>query len=225
VKTRSRRLPLLLAAVCLLAASASRQDMASQPSYRPLQGSDSFPDGRASRPGVAGPVARGQLRTDRALFEGKDDKGDPVEVFPFAMTKAVLERGRQRYGIFCAPCHGVTGQGDGRIARRGFTPPPAYYPVQDQSGRLKKGLDGRPLDGLSRWYKLHKPGGREEVPLYEAPVGHFYGVISHGFGAMADYAEQVPVRDRWAIAGYIRALQYSQSPEARAALDKKGGKP
>jgi hypothetical protein len=178
--------------------------MAGQPSYRPLQGSDSFPDGRASRPLVAGTVARGQLRADRALFEGKDDKGDPVELFPFAMTEAVLARGRQRYAIFCAPCHGLTGQGDGRIVQRGFTKPPSY------------------TADLSRWYLLR--GAKK--PLLEAPVGHYYDVIANGFGAMADYAEQVPVRDRWAIIGYIRALQYSQlPPEARAAFVKGGKKP
>jgi mono/diheme cytochrome c family protein len=193
---------LALAAVCLLAVSACGQDMGSQPSYRPLQPSDSFPDGRASRPLVTGTVARGQLRADRALYGGKDDKGEFVTTFPFEMTKQVIERGRQRYNIFCAPCHGLDGRGNGRIAQRGFTKPPSY------------------ITDPSRWYALRgiKTKDGRAMPLIEAPVGHYYDVISNGFGAMADYAEQVPVRDRWAIIGYIRALQYSQSPATRERL-------
>jgi mono/diheme cytochrome c family protein len=213
-----------LAALCALAVAACEQKMAWQPSYRPLGPSESFPeDHRSARPLVAGTVARGQLRDDDALYRGKDATGEPVKEFPFAMTKDVLERGRQRYNIFCAVCHGVTGLGDGRIVQRGFTPPPAFYPVRDKDGNLKKGADGNPARGNSRYYKLRG----KQIPLYEVPVGHLYDVISNGFGAMPDYASQVPVRDRWAIAGYVRALQYSQSPEARAYLQKqaqKGGK-
>jgi mono/diheme cytochrome c family protein len=201
---------LQFAIVFLLLVAGCRQKMADQPAYRPLQASPFFPDGRASRPDVPGTVARGQLRTDdAALYKGMDEKGEPVEEFPFEMTEAVLKRGRERFNIFCSVCHGLTGEGDGRIVQRGFTRPPAFYPVK-----------GKDLDYLSRAYRLKK----QELPLWKAAVGHYYDVITNGHGAMAAYAEQVPVRDRWAIVGYIRALQYSQSGEVRKAWQKEGKK-
>jgi mono/diheme cytochrome c family protein len=182
--------------VCLLA--GCQQEMAQQPSYRPLQPSAFFPDGRSARPLVPGTVPRGEPRADPALYAGRDEKGKPVEEFPFAMTKDVLRRGQERFNIFCAPCHNVDGRGEGRIVQRGFTRPPDF------------------VTDLSRYYRLRG----EKVLLRDAPVGHFFDVVTNGFGAMPDYSEQVPVRDRWAIIGYVRVLQYSQSPEMRAKLGK-----
>ena len=176
--------------------------MAQQPSYRPLVPSEFFRDGRSARPLVPGTVPRGQARLDSPLYTGRDEKGKPVEEFPFAMTKDVLARGRERFNIFCSVCHGLDGHGDGRIVQRGFTRPPDF------------------ATDLSRYYRLRG----EKVSLRDAPAGHFFDVITNGFGAMPDYAEQVPVRDRWAIIGYIRALQYSQSPEGRARFEKGGKK-
>lgn len=175
-----------------------QQQMGTQPAPRPLAPSDFFPDGRGSRPLIAGTVARGQLRTDTALYDGRDDKGDLVDTFPFPMTKPVLERGEQRYNIFCAVCHGLTGHGDGRIVRRGFTVPPDY------------------LKDNSRGYKFKG----KDIPLTEVPVGYMYEVITKGYGAMAEHASQIPVNDRWAIVGYIKALQYSQSKAMRDKMDK-----
>jgi mono/diheme cytochrome c family protein len=186
--------------------------MADQPSYRPLEPSDFFPDGRSARPLIPGTVARGQLREDDALYLGKTAKGDPVTEFPFPLTDTVLQRGEQRVNIFCSVCHGLTGAGDGRIVQRGFTRPPAYYPVPNR----------KDLDYDSRAYKIRDP--KNVVPLYKVPVGHIFDVATNGFGAMPAYAEQVPVRDRWAIVAYVRALQYSQSREARDYLRKVGEK-
>jgi hypothetical protein len=139
---------------------------------------------------VAGTVARGQLRTDTELYEGRNDKGELVTVFPFAMTKEVLERGEQRYNIFCSVCHDLTGNGNGRIVQRGFTRPPNFH------------------TDVSRYYQLReKELGKKSPPLTEVSVGHIYDVITHGFGAMPDYASQIPVKDRWAIVGYVRVLQ------------------
>jgi mono/diheme cytochrome c family protein len=173
--------------------------MARQPAPRPLDPSDFFKDGRSAREPVAGTVARGQLRDDSVLFQGRDAKGELVNEFPFEMTEAVLERGRQRFNIFCSVCHGLTGQGDGRIVQRGFTRPPSY------------------TKDLSRYYLLRD----RKVKLTDVTVGHIFDVATNGFGAMPDYAEQIPVRDRWAIVGYVRVLQYSQSPQMRK---KPGGK-
>lgn len=149
--------------------------MHDQPKYIPLRESSFFGDARSARPLVPGTVARGHLHADTLLETGKIGKDD-ADVFPFPIDATVLARGHERYDIFCSPCHGRTGTGDGMIVRRGFRHPPSYH-------------DDR---------------------LRNAPVGHFVDVMTNGFGAMADYREQVDARDRWAIAAYIRALQLSE---------------
>jgi hypothetical protein len=217
--------------------SACNQQMGEQPAYRPLSPSDFFADGRSARPMVPGTVARGQLKTDLPLYEGQDDKGAPVTAFPFEMSQEVLERGRQRYNIFCSVCHGLTGNGDGRIVQRGFTPPPSFvYEVNaarvlvDDQGKLLTDQKGRtwtlqqvaqaieagvqPVPSLSRGYRARG----EKKALIDVPVGYLYRVITRGYGAMADYSAQIPVKDRWAIVGYVRTLQYSSSPELRKKL-------
>jgi hypothetical protein len=97
------------------------------------------------------------------------------------VTAEVMARGRDRYGVFCTPCHGGTGQGNGMVVQRGFRAPQPFH----------------------------------EDRLRNAPAGYFFDVMTHGFGAMSDYAAEVPVADRWAIAAFIRALQFSQ----RASVD------
>lgn len=103
-----------------------RQDMHDQPRFEPLEASPLFADGRAARPQVPGTVARGELRLDTHLHEGRVD-GEFATTFPFEITAEVLERGRERYGINCAPCHDETGGGLGMIVRRGMTQPPSYH--------------------------------------------------------------------------------------------------
>jgi len=159
--------------MCLLAAGC-RQDMHNQPKVKPLRESDFFGDRRSARPLVEGTVARGDEDGDEFYATGMVD-GQPVTEFPFAVTPEVMARGRERFDIFCSPCHGRTGDGDGMVVRRGFRAPPSFH-----------------IDRLR-----------------QQPVGHFFDVITNGFGAMPDYKTQVPVRDRWAIAAYVRALQAS----------------
>ena len=113
-------------AAALVAATGCRQDMHDQPKLEPYESSEFFTDGRASRPLVPGTVARGRLCEDEHLHRGTVD-GAPAETFPFEVTRAVLERGRERYGIHCAPCHGAAGDGDGMVVRRGMTRPPSYH--------------------------------------------------------------------------------------------------
>lgn len=115
-----------IALLAVLLAGGCRQDMHDQPRYR-LNGSAAlFSDGRAARPAVKGSVARGLLKTDAALWEGK--AGDkPVDQFPFPVTREVIARGRDRYNIYCSPCHGLTGYGDGVIVTRGLKNPPSYH--------------------------------------------------------------------------------------------------
>jgi mono/diheme cytochrome c family protein len=184
---------LLLAACCLLLVVGCRQQMAETGREKPLDQSAVFEDRRLARPLVPGTVARGQLKADAAFYTGK--VGDVlVEPLPVPLTKDLLERGRDRYEIFCTPCHGRVGTGEGAVTKRGLRPPPSYH-----------------------------------IPrLREAPLGHFFDVMTNGFGVMPDYAAQVPPADRWAIAAYIRTLQVSQgisvadlTAEERGALDRK----
>jgi hypothetical protein len=165
------------AVVLLLALAGCHSDMYDQPRYEPLEKSDFFDDGRTSRPVVAGTVARGELREDEVLYTGKQN-GELVEDVPESLEidLAFIRRGQERFQIFCTPCHGQLGEGDGMIVRRGFRQPPTYH-----SDRLRG-----------------------------VPIGHFFDVMTNGFATMPDYATLIPVRDRWAIAVYVRALQWSQ---------------
>ena len=129
-----------------LALAACRQDMHDAPRYEPLEKSTFFADGQSSRPLVVNTVARGQLRGDRHLFEGVLD-GRPAETFPMAVTPAVLERGRDRFNVFCSPCHGRTGAGDGMIVQRGFRKPPSYH-----EDRLRAAPVGYFFDVMTRGF-------------------------------------------------------------------------
>jgi len=174
----SRAFALLLVA---LAVQGCRQDMHDQPKFRPLRQSELFDDKRSARPLVEGTVARGTLREDAAYFTGKTKDGFVSEI-PVEVTPALLARGRTQFEVFCAPCHGRTGRGDGMVVQRGFKKPSSYH-----------------VDRLR-----------------QVPIGYFYDVITIGFGAMSDYAAQVPPPDRWAIAAYVRTLQLSQYAPASA---------
>ena len=170
--TEIRSTAFLLAA---LAVAGCRQDMHDAPRYEAYEQSEFFGDDRSMRPQVEGTVARGQLREDAALFTGKAG-GAFVARVPMAVTPAFVQRGGQRFEIYCSPCHGVAGRGDGIVVRRGFRAPSSFH-----------------VDRLRA-----------------QPDGYFYDVITSGFGAMPDYAAQIPVADRWAIVAYLRALQLSQ---------------
>lgn len=170
----SRNAVLLVVVGCAWLAGC-RQDMHDGPRFEPLEASTFFADGRAARMPVANTVARGTLREDEHLYQGKID-GQLADSFPMPVTAAVMARGRERFNVFCSPCHGRTGQGNGMVVQRGFRAPPSFH----------------------------------EERLRTAPVGYFFDVQTHGFGAMSDYAAQVPVADRWAISAFIRALQLSQ---------------
>lgn len=111
---------------CAFAAAGCRQDMHDQPKLRGMRGSAFFADGRGVRPIVPGTVARGQLNDDELLHTGKVD-GKLADVFPFEITRSDLERGKQRYEIYCTPCHDRTGTGNGMIVQRGMKRPPSYH--------------------------------------------------------------------------------------------------
>ncbi|MEX0716376.1 MAG: cytochrome c [Planctomycetaceae bacterium] len=159
--------------------------MADQPRVDPLERSAFFADGLSARQPIAGTIPRGRLVTDDAFATGRRN-GELVTEFPVTVNRELLERGRQRFDIFCAACHDRTGYGQGMVVRRGFPAPPSYH-----------------IDRLR-----------------DAPPGHFFDVMTNGFGRMPSYASQVPVADRWAIAAYIRALQLSQHAEVSELSDE-----
>ena len=112
-----------LIAVALIGCQNGMEDQAK---YEPYEPSSFFENGMSSRPLVPNTVARGQLRADAHLYAGQQD-GAPATDFPFPITQEVLARGQERYNIYCAPCHGYAGYGDGTIVQRGLTPPPSFH--------------------------------------------------------------------------------------------------
>jgi|SRR5688572_24431787 len=162
---------LMLIVLASIAVAGCRQQMADQPHRRPLEPSNFFDDGMASRPIEPGTVARAGKEQDSHLPGGK-----LADAFPFPVTMEVLARGQERYEIFCSPCHDRLGTGQGMIVRRGFTPARSFH----------------------------------DARLRAAPAGHFFEVMTHGFGPMPSYANQLSEQDRWAVIAYIRALQFSR---------------
>ena len=179
---------LVLTGCVVLTLAACRQDMHNQPKYVTYRSSEFFKDGLSERPQVVGTVAQDQLRADTYFYTGKigTKEGDQ---FPFPITEAVMERGRERYDIYCSPCHSRVGDGNGMIVKRGYRQAANFH-----------------------------------LPRYlSQPVGHYYDVISHGWGALPDYSAQLEPSDRWAIAAYIRALQYAQNGTmAEVPADQRG---
>jgi mono/diheme cytochrome c family protein len=159
---------------CLILAGC-RQDMHNQPKYRPLRAAAFFRDGSSARPLVEGTIARGALQEDEAFFTGKVG-GTPVTEMPFPVDEHVLDRGEERFNIYCSPCHDRTGSGKGMVVQRGYRQPPSFH----------------------------------DERLRAAPPGHFFDVMTNGFGAMPDYRAQIAPRDRWSVVAYIRALQLAQ---------------
>jgi mono/diheme cytochrome c family protein len=129
--TKNRRALCVLRVLCVFVVavafgSGCRQDMHDQPKYKPYRGSDFFGDGRSARPLVEGTVARGRLREDAHLYTGRVN-GQLADSFPFPVTEKVMARGRERYGIYCTPCHGLAGYGDGMVVSRGFRKAASFH--------------------------------------------------------------------------------------------------
>jgi mono/diheme cytochrome c family protein len=172
-------------------------DMDNQPKFKAQQANPLFADGRAMRSPVPGTVARGELRDDEHYYRGIVG-GEFASDFPVHLTPALLRRGRERYEIFCQPCHGFSGKGDGMVAQR--------------ADRLQEGT----------WTP---PSSFHTDLVRSRPVGQIFNTITNGIRNMPPYGSQIPVRDRWAIVAYVRALQRSQhaalqdaSPEGQASL-------
>ncbi len=130
--------------------------MHDQPKYIPLRESAFFGDERSARPLVTGTIARGHLHDDTLLETGKVGAEDAT-MFPFPVDAAVMARGRERFDIYCSPCHGRTGQGDGMIVRRGFRRPPSYH-----DDRLRSAPIGHFVDVMTNGFGA-MPDYRQQV--------------------------------------------------------------
>jgi mono/diheme cytochrome c family protein len=172
------------------------RDMDQQPKFLTQTRNPMFADLRAMRPPVAGTVARGDV--GESVYSTGRVGSDWVEAIPVEVDAALLARGRERYDIYCAPCHGLVGYGDGMVAKR--------------ADELMEGT----------WTL---PSSFHTELVRERPAGHLYNTIANGIRNMPAYGQQIPVADRWAIVAYVRALQRSQNatiedvpPETRAQL-------
>lgn len=158
-------------------------DMDQQAKLKAQSSNAIFADGRADRPPVEGAVAQGEARGDDHFFRGIVG-GTWAETFPVALTPEVLKRGQERYGIYCAPCHGLAGYGDGVVNVR--------------AERLQEGT----------WTP---PSSLHDATVAGRPAGHLFNTVTNGIRSMAPYGPQIEERDRWAIVAYVRALQRSQA--------------
>ena len=154
--------------------------MANQPRYDPLEPSDFFADGMAARPRDRGD-GRARGAADDPFFDTGKINGATATAFRSPVAAQLLDRGQERFNIYCSECHGRLGDGNGMIPSRGYRRPPSFH-----------------TDALRT-----------------AKTGHFFDVMTNGFGAMPPYASQIPPSDRWAIVAYIRALQLSQNAHRR----------
>jgi hypothetical protein len=170
-----------LAAAMMILATGCRQDMQDQPKIVPQRESVVFADHRSARPQVENTVARGALKEDSYFYTGTvvgaNGYREEKDMLPFPVTMTVLEKGQERFNIYCTPCHSRVGNGLGAIVQRGYKP---AGNLNDQVRRAQ-------------------------------PISHYFYVMTHGYGAMPDYASQLTPEDRWAVAAYIRALQLSQN--------------
>jgi outer membrane protein OmpA-like peptidoglycan-associated protein len=176
-------------------------DMWEQPKMKSYYESDFYTDRQASRAVPEGTIARGRLRTDDAFTTGKEGTKFiaqlPAEaVQSFGGPKAMLDRGQDRYTVYCAPCHGTTGNGNGFIAQR----------------------------GLGFWQKL--PATLLQPRLQKVEDGYLYDVLTHGKGAMYGYASRIQdYNDRWAVVAYVRALQLAGGGALPTAVAEAPAKP
>ena len=182
-----RRGRLIGASALLLTLAACRQDMHDQPKYRGLRGSEFFANGQSARPLVANTIARGHLNEDRLLMTGKDGASDTT-VFPFPVTEQVMARGQERYNIYCSPCHGQSGIGDGMIVRRGFRRPPSF-----SEERLRTAAVGHFYDVITN--------GLGVMPDYQTqvPVNDRWAIVAYVRALqLSAYAplDVVPAADR-----------------------------
>jgi mono/diheme cytochrome c family protein len=183
---RTMMLSVASIAMLLIGASCKKDDMAQQPRLETYGAAPRYIGGSEARPLVAGTVSRSPQDTPGTPYAyrwapgpvGASDSVPEQASIPVSIDKQFINRGQERYNIYCSVCHGRLGNANGMIVQRGFILPPSFHNA-----------------------RLSNPAVTGD--------GHFYNVISNGYGAMFSYSERVAPADRWAIAAYIRVLQMS----------------
>ncbi len=203
---RTEFIPLI--ALLALSAAGCRQDMHDQPKYIPLRPSGFFADGRSARPLPEHTIARGHLQEDTLLFTGKGADGKDSSVFPFPVTGEVIERGRDRFNIYCTPCHGQLGMGNGMITKRGFRNPPSYH-----IDRLRKAPPGYMFDVITN--------GAGAMQDYSAQVDVKDRWAIVAYIKVLQYSQNASLTD--IPADMQEQLKQAQSKEAQAEASPKGG--
>jgi mono/diheme cytochrome c family protein len=196
-RSNSARLLATLAVAAVAAVAGCRkEDMSDQPKfYHPYKQTAMFADGTTARPIPVGTIARGHLRLEKDLYTGKvldpvSNTEVDIDYLPIAISHDDLVRGQEKFNIYCAVCHGAIGDGAGMIVTRGMIRPPSFV-------------------------RVDRPMTDREINVQRAPIGHYYDVITNGYGAMYSYNDRVGVEDRWRIAAYIKALQVSQDADMK----------
>lgn len=181
------------------------QDMDNQEKFKAQSALDVFADGRSNRPRIEGALARGDLHEDRHYWEGLVN-GDYASTFPtqnpaIKLTEEFILRGQQRFNVYCTPCHGYDGHGNGAVNARAVELGGGWVPAND----------------------LHDAERKSRV------VGHIFNTITNGIRTMPAYGDQIPENDRWAIVAYVKALQRSTmgkledlNPQQRTELESRG---
>jgi len=174
---------MLAALGLLLVCAGCRLDMHVQPRYNPYDPTDFFGDGQSARMPVAGTFPRGEMTSgpQELLFTGKLN-GQPSEAFPYPVTKEMVERGRERYNVFCSPCHGFSGDGDGMIVQRGFKRPPSFH-----EDRMRSAPVGHYFDAITNGFGVMYPYG------YRVPARDRWAIIA--YVRALQLSRQTPIGD------------------------------
>ena len=190
---RGRRLLPLVAAASALLIGGCRQGLYNQQKLKPLRPSALFSDGSSARPLPAGTVPRGFLREDRVLWAAQGPDGKFVTEIPVPVTKALLLRGRERYEIFCSPCHGRTGDGTGMIVQRGFKRPASFHVERLRNERI-----GYFFDVVTNGFGV-MPDYRTQIPIADrwAIVSYVRALQLSGHATI----EEVPPSERGRLEG------------------------
>jgi hypothetical protein len=162
--------------LCLTLFCGCRDEMFDQPKCESLEENVSFKDGMASRPLPLHTVPRGFLKEDQQFHTGWNGTNE-LDQLPMQLTAEMLRNARTQFDVYCAICHGITGDGDGPVVQRGFAAPASFHTDRQR----------------------------------EAPIGHTFEVITHGYGVMPSLATKLDAAERWGIASYVRVLQFSRS--------------
>jgi mono/diheme cytochrome c family protein len=188
-------------------------DMDYQPKFKSDTAMDMFPDDRANRGEIDGTIARGWLEADDTFWRGLDNgqwtTGFPkanADGTPFVVNQKLIARGQNRFNIYCTPCHGFDGRGQGMVIQR-----------------VKQIQEGAWQAGARNLVEAPTPEGKGGV-VVQMPNGQLFNTISNGFQTMQGYAAQIPTGDRWAIVAYVRALERAENASKEdVPADQQGG--